>query len=192
MFSFIEIVFISFALAVDCFTASFALGVSHKRVRYDILFAIALSFGLFQALMPLFGWGCTMQLGEIAQSVDHWIAFVLLSYIGIKMIVDSRKDDDNSLLHKSNIVLMVLLLSVATSIDALAVGVTFSCMNYPTFQSILMPIVFIGITSTLLSVIGYVVGIFLGKKTNFQIEIVGGAILIIIGLKILYEHLILQ
>lgn len=192
MFSIIEIVFISFALAVDCFTASFALGVSHNRVRYDILFAIALSFGLFQALMPLFGWVCTMQLGEIAQSVDHWIAFVLLSYIGIKMIVDSGKDDDNSLLHKSNIVLMVLLLSVATSIDALAVGVTFSCMNYPTLSSILMPVAIIGLTSTLLSVVGYLLGIFLGKKTNFQIEIVGGAILIIIGLKILYEHLILQ
>ena len=109
MFSIVEIVFISFALAVDCFTASFALGVSHKRVRYDILFAIALSFGFFQALMPVIGWGCTMHLGEIAQSVDHWIAFGLLSYIGVKMIVDSRKDDDNSLLHKPNIVLMILL-----------------------------------------------------------------------------------
>ena len=192
MFSIVEIVFISFALAVDCFTASFALGVSHKRVRYDILFAIALSFGFFQALMPVIGWGCTMHLGEIAQSVDHWIAFGLLSYIGVKMIVDSRKDDDNSLLHKSNIVLMVLLLSVATSIDALAVGVTFSCMNYPTLSSILMPVAIIGLTSTLLSVVGYLLGIFLGKKTNFQIEIVGGAILIIIGLKILYEHLVLQ
>lgn len=192
MFSIVEIVFISFALAVDCFTASFALGVSHKRVRYDILFAIALSFGLFQALMPVIGWGCTMHLGEIAQSVDHWIAFGLLSYIGVKMIVDSRKDDDNSLLHKSNIVLMILLLSVATSIDALAVGVTFSCMNYPTLSSILMPVTIIGLTSTLLSVVGYQLGIFLGKKTNFQIEIVGGAILIIIGLKILYEHLVLQ
>lgn len=192
MFSIVEIVFISFALAVDCFTASFALGVSHKRVRYDILFAIALSFGLFQALMPVIGWGCTMHLGEIAQSVDHWIAFGLLSYIGVKMIVDSRKDDDNSLLHKSNIVLMILLLSVATSIDAMAVGVTFSCMNYPTLSSILMPVTIIGLTSTLLSVVGYQLGIFLGKKTNFQIEIVGGAILIIIGLKILYEHLVLQ
>lgn len=192
MFSIVEIVFISFALAVDCFTASFALGVSHKRVRYDILFAIALSFGLFQALMPVIGWGCTMHLGEIAQSVDHWIAFGLLSYIGVKMIVDSRKDDDNSLLHKSNIVLMILLLSIATSIDALAVGVTFSCMNYPTLLSILMPVTIIGLTSTLLSVVGYQLGIFLGKKTNFQIEIVGGAILIIIGLKILYEHLVLQ
>lgn len=192
MFSIVEIVFISFALAVDCFTASFALGVSHKRVRYDILFAIALSFGLFQALMPVIGWGCTMHLGEIAQSVDHWIAFGLLSYIGVKMIVDSRKDDDNSLLHKSNIVLMIFLLSVATSIDALAVGVTFSCMNYPTLSSILMPVTIIGLTSTLLSVVGYQLGIFLGKKTNFQIEIVGGAILIIIGLKILYEHLVLQ
>ena len=89
MFSIIEIVFISFALAVDCFTASFALGVSHKRVRYDILFAIALSFGLFQALMPLFGWGCTMQLGEIAQSVDHWIAFCLLFFIGVKMLMEA-------------------------------------------------------------------------------------------------------
>ena len=99
---------------------------------------------------------------------------------------------DSQLEHKSNIVLMVLLLSIATSIDALAVGVTFSCMNYPTLSSILMPVAIIGLTSTLLSVVGYLLGIFLGKKTNFQIEIVGGAILIIIGLKILYEHLILQ
>ena len=100
MFSIVEIVFISFALAVDCFTASFALGVSHKRVRYDILFAIALSFGLFQALMPLFGWGCTMQLGEIAQSVDHWIAFVLL---GIRLHERRKKKELEQYVEEENV-----------------------------------------------------------------------------------------
>lgn len=190
MFSIVEIIFLSFALAADCFTASFALGVSHKKVKYDLLIAIALSFGFFQAIMPVIGWFCTNQLGNIAQSIDHWIAFGLLTYLGVKMIKDSREEDsDDSISHKSNVVIMVLLLSIATSIDALAVGVTFSCMDYPTFQSIIMPIILIGVTSTLMSFVGYSLGIILGKKTKFKIEIIGGAILIIIGLKILIEHL---
>ena len=188
MFSIIEIVFISFALAVDCFTASFALGVSHKRVRYDILFAIALSFGLFQALMPVIGWGCTMQLGEIAQSVDHWIAFVLLAFIGGKMIVEALGAKEEDVVEEYDTPLKIrelFVLAVATSIDALAVGITFAFLKYPIIEAITI----IGITTFIISLAGVCVGNFFGSKYKSKAELVGGSILVLLGLRILLTHL---
>ena len=189
MFSIIELVFIGIALAVDCLTVSLATGITHRVVNRKFALAMSLSFGLFQAIMPIIGWQATVFLGEFIHAIDHWIAFVLLSYIGWKMI-SSKDDDDTSNSSRKNSILLILSLSIATSIDALAIGVTFTCVGYKTVESILMPISIIGLISFIFALAGYTTGAIIGEKAKISIEKYGGVMLILIGLKILIEHLL--
>jgi manganese efflux pump family protein len=181
----LTIVLIAVGLAMDALAVSIAKGIAieHKRRKSGLI--LALSFGGFQMLMPTIGYFAGFSFKEVIMGIDHWIAFSLLTFIGSKMIYDSTKKEDdkkdNSLkLHS------VVTLSVATSIDALMVGLSFAFLQ----TSVLEPILVIGIVTFSLSLIGFFFGCGLGRVFGNKIKIVGGLILIAIGLQILLEHLL--
>jgi putative Mn2+ efflux pump MntP len=188
MFSITEIILIGIAVAIDCLTVCIAAGIAHKRFDGNFALAIALSFGIFQALMPALGWQITILIGDFIKNIDHWVAFGLLSFIGWKMITNSDENENSSYIKKN--ILLILSLSIATSIDALAIGVTFTCVGYKAIEEILMPISVIGLISFLFSMIGYSIGSYIGEKAKISIEKYGGILLICIGLKILVEHML--
>lgn len=181
----ITILFIAFGLSMDAFAVSVTSGITTKNLKLSNILRIALFFGSFQAIMPLLGWLAGLSLRSFICGVDHWIAFGLLTFVGCKMIYESAKI---KMIGKGNNPLdiyVLLILSVATSIDALAVGLSLSFLNI----AILTPIIIIGIVTFVLSFIGTFIGKRLGSFFEHKIEIAGGVILIGIGLKILIEHL---
>lgn len=186
--SILEQLFFGIALAMDCFSVSIASGLSLKKFIPKCIITMAICFGFFQGMMPVIGWIATVYIGDYIESFDHWIAFALLAYIGGKMIQEGLKPEEEHTFNPTKLT-TIITLSIATSIDALAVGVSFTCMGLRTFIDILSPILIIGATSTLLSFIGYQIGITIGKRFRFPANIVGGIILILIGVKILVEHL---
>ena len=151
---------------------------------------IALLFGLFQGLMPLIGWALTSRFSRYLEAADHWIAFGLLAFIGGKMIADSFKAEEDRSMNPRKLRTQ-LLLAVATSIDALAVGISYACTGYETLSSIAVPVVVIGIVSFLMSITGFCIGAKFGDAVvrKLRPELLGGIILIGIGIKILIEHL---
>lgn len=187
--SIIEQILFGLALAMDCFSVSLATGLSIRKIVPFTMLSMAFFFGLFQALMPLFGWFGTIYLGSYIEKIDHWIAFVLLCFIGTKMVIDHFKEEESSITTSKLSISIILILSVATSIDALAVGVSFTCMGITTLTDLLPPIIIIGLTSFLMSVIGNAIGVLVGRKFHFPAELIGGLILIAIGIKVLIEHL---
>ena len=140
--------------------------------------------------MPLIGWALTSRFSTYLTAVDHWIAFTLLAFIGGKMILDSFQADEEPHLNPSSLKTQ-LALSVATSIDALAVGITYACTGYQTWRSISLPLAIIGLISFLMSILGFCLGARFGESVNKKMrpELLGGIILIGIGVKILIEHL---
>lgn len=182
------VILLSIALGMDCFSVALATGLMHKRFQARIMISMAFLFGLFQAIMPLIGWLCTVYFGNYVSAIDHWIAFGLLSFIGAKMIIDGIRPEEQRAFDTSRISVL-LTLAIATSIDALAVGVSFTCMGMDSWSAIAQPILIIGFTSFLMSLLGNLIGITLGRRFKFPAEIVGGIILISIGIKVLYEHL---
>lgn len=180
----VTILLIAVGLAMDAFAVSIAKGITvqHERMRAAIL--LALLFGGFQALMPLIGWLAGMGFRDAIMEIDHWIAFFLLAFIGTKMIWDALKGEDDE--DEGLTLPLVLTLAVATSIDALMVGLSFAFLE----DSILFPIVAIGVVTFLLSFLGFIFGSTLGKAFGGKIRIIGGVILIIIGLRILADHLL--
>ncbi len=185
--SWITIIFISFGLAMDAFAVSITSGMAIKPLRFGSALKIALFFGFFQALMPIIGWLAGVSLRGFISDIDHWLAFGLLCFIGSKMIYESFKLETS---EKSNPldIYVIFILSIATSIDALAVGITFAFLNV----SIITPVLAIGIVTFLVSFFGVFVGEKFGHFFEKKIEIVGGIILIGIGIKILVEHLYFQ
>lgn len=184
----IQLFLIGIGLSMDAFAVSICKGLAMRKVNKKQCFTIALFFGGFQALMPFLGWALGTQFAQYIESVDHWIAFVLLLFIGGKMIWEAIKDGADSCEEKIDPPLdlrELFILAVATSIDALAVGVTFAFLNTPIVQAI----VIIGVTTFVLSVFGVYVGNVFGNKYEKKAQIAGGIILIGIGLKILLEHL---
>ena len=180
----ITILFIAFGLAMDAFAVSIANGITIKQQRMNNALKIGLFFGSFQALMPLIGWLAGLRLRDFISGFDHWVAFGLLSLIGGKMIYESMKIGPNDNEIKSLNVFVLLVLSIATSIDALAVGLSFAFLKI----SIATPIIVIGIVTFMLSFLGVLVGNKLGHFFENKMEILGGLILIGIGIKILIEH----
>lgn len=181
----VTVILIAVGLAMDAFAVSIAKGITviHGRRRTGLM--LAALFGGFQMLMPAIGWVAGYSLRDIIMGVDHWIAFGLLSFIGAKMIYDSTKKDDAKdgetvRLHTA------LTLAIATSIDALMVGVSFAFLE----TSILEPVLVIGIITFGLSIAGFTFGCSIGKIFGSRIKILGGIILIAIGLRILIEHLL--
>ena len=181
----ITIIVIAIGLAMDAFAVSITRGLTIKHQKIHYAFRIALFFGVFQAFMPLVGWLTGLSLRDFISEIDHWIAFGLLSFIGFKMVYESIKmESTEKELNQLNMYVLVVL-SIATSIDALAVGASFAMLSI----SIATPIIVIGIVTFLLSFMGVFIGSRFGHFFEGKIEIIGGLIVIGIGIKILIEHL---
>ena len=183
---FFELLFISVGLSMDAFAVAICQGLSFDKFQFKKTFWIALYFGGFQALMSFLGWALGSQFEKYIVSVDHWISFALLSIIGVQMILEAKKNQGDlkkstdKVNHKE-----LLILAIATSIDALTVGITFAFLGV----DIVVSVSTIGICTFLLSALGVVIGYNFGNKLKSKAEIFGGFILILIGLKILLEHL---
>lgn len=187
----LDILLIAVALAMDCFTVSMVSGVMTRKMFWGRNLRMAFLFGFFQAAMPFIGWIAIHYFQSSVEAYDHWIAFGLLLLIGGKMILDAFKEEDEATFNPLNLGTQ-LTLAVATSIDALAVGISFSCSGYGTVQSLILPLAVIGLVSFIFSIAGLLLGVRFGGAVarRFKPEIIGGVILIAIGVKILMEHLL--
>lgn len=184
--SIIQIILIGVALSMDAFAVSVSKGLTVGKPKIKHYFIIGAWFGGFQALMPLAGYFLGKSFEKYITNVDHWIAFFLLAFLGGKMIKESlQKKDDESEMTDSFAFGTMLLMALATSIDALAVGITFSFETVDIWLAISV----IGVTTFVFSAVGLKIGSVVGDKFNKKAEIAGGIILILIGLKILLEHL---
>lgn len=190
--SLLELLIIAIGLSMDAFAVSIGKGLSVTKIKLSHALKVGLWFGGFQALMPLIGYLLGSTFAEIVSAFDHWIAFALLVLIGGNMIKESLEKDDEcdcNKKHKNNFAIATMFtLAVATSIDALAIGVTFAFLKV----AIIPAIITIGITTFLFSIAGLKIGNIFGCKYKSQAELFGGVILILIGLKILLEHTILS
>lgn len=187
--SILEIWLLAVSLAIDCFTVSITSGIILHRIRWGIFLKMAFLFGLFQAAMPFLGWLGASRFNHLIETYDHWIAFALLAFLGIRMIREHFKDEEERSFDPTRMK-VILTLAVATSIDALAVGISFAFTGFRTLSSLLYPLTAIGITSFVISLAGSLIGVFFGKRFNLRVEIFGGLVLIGIGVKILFEHLL--
>lgn len=180
----LELFVIAVGLSMDAFAVSICKGLSVRELKPKHALMVGVYFGGFQMLMPLIGFALGVRFQSFITSIDHWIAFVLLGLIGANMIRESREQDEENLSDSFSFGTM-LPLAVATSIDALAVGVTFAFLQV----SILPAVCFIGATTFILSCIGIRIGHVFGLKYKSRAELFGGAVLIFMGIKILLEHL---
>lgn len=195
--SLIELFILAVGLSMDAFAVAICKGLSLRKVSLKECTKVGLYFGGFQAGMPLIGYFLGVQFKDYITSIDHWIAFILLSFIGINMIREAMdKDEDESIVNLAEAAVgeeevnelgfkNMVMLAIATSIDALAVGVTFAFLQVDIVPAVL----FIGIVTFALSAIGVKIGNVFGTKYKSKAEATGGIILILIGLKILFEHL---
>ena len=192
--SFIALIFTGFALSMDAFAVSITKGMTIKNLKKSTAVKMALAFGIFQGGMPLLGWALGISFESYIKSIDHWIAFILLGFIGFNMIkgfFDDRKEKDASSLEFSSTTDIddlsnkeIIMLAVATSIDALAVGISFAFLNV----NIILAASIICIITFLVCVVGVFVGNKVGDIFNGYAELVGGIILILIGFNIFNEH----
>lgn len=177
-------IFVALGLAADAFAVSLSSGIQIKHIKINKALKIASSFSIFQTLMPLIGWWIGLSFRDWISAVDHWVAFGLLSFIGSRMIYESTQEGSDKRFNPLDIYTL-LILSLATSLDALAVGIGFAVLK----TSIIAAITVIGFVTFLLCFIGVLAGHKFGNLLQNKIEIFGGLILIIIGSKILIEHL---
>lgn len=183
---FFELFLIGIGLSMDAFAVAICKGLGMERINKRDTLLLALFFGGFQALMPLTGYLLGSRFASYIERWDHWIAFVLLAFIGSSMIRESREQEEEEIEHGGSIRYRELFtLAVATSIDALAVGVTFAFLQV----NIVPAITIIGCTTFVISIAGVYVGNVFGSRYKSRAELTGGIILILIGLKILLEHL---
>lgn len=180
---FIAIIFIAIGLAMDSFAVSISYGSVLKSFECKKASITGFIMGFFQAIMPVLGWLLAYKFATYIVDFDHWIAFILLLFLGIKMIYESLKKDNEKKICFSFKTLLIL--GVATSIDALAVGISFAFLTI----DILLPVLIIGITAFIFSFVGVFIGQRFGKIKGVNIGFIGGLILISIGVKILMEHL---
>ncbi|EKA80384.1 manganese efflux pump MntP family protein [Bacteroides fragilis] len=187
----LEIWLLAIGLAMDCLAVSIASGIILKRIQWRPMLVMAFFFGLFQAIMPLLGWLGASTFSHLIESVDHWIAFAILAFLGGRMIKESFKEEDCCQRFNPASLKVVITMAIATSIDALAIGVSFAFLGIKSCSSILYPVGIIGFVSFLMSLIGLIFGIRFGCgiARKLHAELWGGIILILIGTKILIEHL---
>ena len=183
-----EIILIAFGLSMDAFAVSVSLGLSAKKPGLKEIILPGIFFGSFQALMPLAGYFTGIIFAERIQNFEHWIAFVLLGYIGGNMIKDSFSKNEDKPEENSFQFVKMLVLSVATSIDALAAGVTFAFFQI----NIVMAVIIIGLITFFMSMFGVIIGGIFGAKFKSKAEFFGGAMLVLLGIKILIEHLFFE
>ena len=192
--NFLDIILLAIALAMDCFAVSIVSGIINKAhnttTNSPKIYRMAFLFGLFQAIMPLIGWLGTNHFSEQLEAYDHWIAFSLLALIGGNMIREVSEPEEEKHFNPTKLRTQ-LILAIATSIDALAVGVSFACTGYHQLSQIVTPIIIIGIVSFLFSIVGHQLGWQFGKTIANRLKpgLFGGIILIFIGIKILISHL---
>lgn len=184
---FLELFCIGVGLSADAFSVSVCKGLNMRKLNVGHAYIIALFFGAFQAAMPLIGYCMGTGFSGYIESFDHWIAFALLAFIGGKMAVEAIREKDGAEMEKTDILKLgeITVLAIATSIDALVVGITFAFLNANIFFAVLI----IGITTFALSLGGVFLGNRFGARYKNKAEIAGGIILILIGAKILLEHL---
>ncbi|MBN1291486.1 MAG: manganese efflux pump [Candidatus Latescibacteria bacterium] len=185
--NFLTIFIIAVALAMDAFAVSIAAGIKLGCVTHRQTFRMSFHFGFFQFIMPVIGWFLGASLEQVISAVDHWIAFALLGFIGIKMIHEAfDKSTDQSCTDDPTQGTRLLGLSIATSIDALAVGLTLGVLN----EHIWYPSIIIGLVASGFTMVGIKLGCRIGMYLSKKMEIFGGIILIAIGIKILLDHTI--
>lgn len=177
---------LALALAMDAFAVALGTGTVLSRLTGRHLFRLGFHFGLFQALMPVLGWLAGLTIIDWVQAWDHWIAFALLAFIGGRMIFEACSDDEKPDDRDPTRGLNMVMLSIATSIDALAVGFSLSVIGV----SIWFPALIIGLVAGILTIIGMLIGKHIGDRWGARVEIIGGVVLIAIGSKILFEHLL--
>lgn len=180
----IEIILIAIGLSMDAFAVAIGKGLSVTKSRLSYYIKVGLWFGGFQALMPLIGYLLGCSFANAVADFDHWIAFALLTLIGGNMIKETISKEEEEESNADFSIKALFILAVATSIDALAAGISFAFLK----TNIISSIIIIGITTCLFSIIGFKIGNIFGNKYKKKAELIGGIILIIIGLKILIEH----
>ena len=181
--SIIELLILSVALAMDAFAVSICKGLSLKEIKVKHLALAGIWFGGFQALMPVMGYFCGSKFADKVDKYDHWIAFIILSLIGASMIKESGGDEEE--VNSNMDIKTMFFLAVATSIDALTVGITFAFLDV----NIFMAVMFIGIITFVISAVGIEIGSIFGDKYKSRAEMLGGGVLIIIGIKTLLTGL---
>ncbi|MFR5486245.1 manganese efflux pump MntP family protein [Eubacterium sp.] len=185
----VEFLLLGVGLAMDAFAVSICKGLAMRKVNKKQAVVIALFFGGFQAIMPIVGWFLCKGFQNYIEAFDHWIAFALLAFIGMKMIIEtlSEKEED-VVVEKMDPPLdmkEMLMLAIATSIDALAVGISLAALDRPIVESAAI----IGVVTFVISIIGVYIGNFFGNRYKKRAELAGGIILVLIGVKILCEHM---
>ena len=180
-----ELIVLSLGLGMDAFAVSICKGLSMKKMNWKKALIIGLYFGGFQAIMPVLGYFLSKGFENFVTSIDHWIAFILLSIIGGKMVKDAFNPENGENCNEDVGFKTMIVLAIATSIDALAVGITFAFLNV----NLILAIALIGSITFFLSVIGTKVGNIFGDRYENKAELLGGVILIFLGIKILLEHL---
>ncbi len=188
--SLLAIIAVAVGLSMDAFAVAVAASVTLRTVSPRQMFRFAWHFGLFQALMPVIGWVAGRYVADYVRAWDHWVAFGLLGLIGVKAVVEAvkREDDSEGEPHDPTRGLSLIMFSVATSIDALAVGLSFAMLDV----AIWYPCAVIGLVTCALTTVGMLFGSHLGARFGRRVEILGGLILIGIGLKILVDHTLLS
>jgi putative Mn2+ efflux pump MntP len=181
----LTVLVIALALAMDCFAVSLAAGTVTKEKRVLTAAVMGIFFGFFQTAMAVIGWAAGTWIASMIGFVDHWIAFVILVIIGGKMIIEGLRSDDKKTGSFSLAIPTLLILSVATSIDSLGVGLSFALLS----TGIIYAAAVIGIVSFIVSFAGVMFGSRLAVRFGHPVEIGGGIVLIIIGIRILFEHL---
>lgn len=182
---YLTIFLIAVGLSMDSFAVSITSGLVLNKIDFKNATKIALSLAFFQAMMPTLGWLIGVKIQVYIESFDHWIAFGLLFLIGMKMILESLKDDESDKNFNPMKPKVLLMMSLATSIDALVVGISFAFIEYKWFVSGFI----IGATTYIISMLGILFGKKMGSRFGNKMEIVGGIILILIGVRILLQHL---
>ena len=185
----VEFLLLGVGLAMDAFAVSICKGLAMRKVNKKQAVIIALFFGGFQAIMPVIGWLLCKGFQTYIEAFDHWIAFALLAFIGVKMIIETlREKEDDVVIEEMEPPLdmkEMLMLAIATSIDALAVGISLAALDRPIVESAAI----IGVVTFVISIIGVYIGKFFGNRYKKRAELTGGIILVLIGVKILCEHM---
>jgi len=184
--SLITIFIIAVGLGVDAFSVAIGIGATNDKKSWAPVLRLAAAFGIFQFVMPIAGWLAGLTVVEIIASFDHWIAFTLLALVGGKMIWEGFEKESDEERDDQTRGWPLLVLSIATSIDALAVGFSFSVLKNPIF----LPAVIIGLVCFIMTIIGMIFGKVLAKIFGKKVEIFGGLVLIAIGIKILIDHMV--
>jgi Predicted membrane protein len=183
--SFSSILVLAIGLGMDAFSVAIGVGASYRVISFGPVFRLSFFFGLFQVLMPIAGWFAGVSVASIIAGYDHWVAFGLLAFVGGKMILESFNEEAKVHTTDPTKGFTLIILSVATSIDALAVGLSFAFLKIPVFY----PSIIIGIVAFFMTMAGMFFGEKLGKVVGRRVEMLGGLILIGIGVKIVIEHM---